>query len=74
MSQVTEKRTLIGNIKELCDGNNRPNSVAELEREAGIPANTVYRWATITPGYDKVFKVAQVLNVTFEELIKGIEE
>ena len=43
-------------------------SVRELERRCAFPQGTVKRWSTITPGIDKVEKVADVLGCSIDEL------
>ena len=48
----------------------RGMSYNELEREAGLTRNSVYKWASSTPSVDKVAAVAKVLGVTIDELMK----
>ena len=43
-------------------------SVLELERRCAFPQGTVKRWSSITPGIDKVEKVADVLGCSIDEL------
>ena len=43
-------------------------SVRELERRCAFPQGTVKRWSSITPGIDKVEKVADVLCCSIDEL------
>ena len=45
-------------------------SYNELEREAGLIRNSVYKWASSTPSVDKVAAVAKVLGVTIDDLMK----
>lgn len=66
---------LVNNIKNLCTGEDgRPKTVADLEKQSKLSTNSIYRWTSVTPGYDKVLKVAKVLNVSVEELVKGDDE
>lgn len=59
---------MIDRIKALCK--ERGISFNELEELAGIGKNTVYRWGTIMPSADKLSRVAKVLGVTTEELLR----
>ena len=45
-------------------------TVFDLELAAGLPYNTVTRWGKTNPGVDKVKKVADVMKVTVDELLK----
>ena len=45
-------------------------SLAELERQAGLEARTVYKWDSSVPAVDKAMAVAKVLETTVEELMK----
>lgn len=42
----------------------------DIEREAGLGDNTMWRWNISTPSVDKVAAVAKVLGVTIDELMK----
>lgn len=44
-------------------------SLAELEREAKLGSHTIYKWDESEPSVYKVYRVAQVLGTTIEELI-----
>lgn len=45
-------------------------SYNKLEREAGLPRNSICKWASSTPSVDKVAAVAKVLDVSIDELMK----
>lgn len=45
-------------------------SVREVERRCGFAYGTIQRWKRISPSIDNVAKVAKVLNVTIDELVK----
>lgn len=62
---------LYENIKQLC--RQKHMTVFDLEKAAGLPFNTITRWGKTAPAFDKVAKVADVLEVTLDELVKGIE-
>lgn len=52
-------------VKELCK--ERGLTVAKVERMAGIPPKSISGWDKSVPSFDKVQKVIEVLNVSFEE-------
>jgi len=58
---------LLQNIKEKCKEENL--TLSELERKAGIPERSIYRWDELSPSFDKVVKVAAALNCSVEELV-----
>ena len=43
-------------------------SVRELERQCAFPQGSIRRWVSVSPGIDKVAKVADVLGCTIDEL------
>lgn len=43
-------------------------SVRELERQCAFPQGSIRRWVSVSPGIDKVSKVADVLGCTIDEL------
>lgn len=43
-------------------------SVRELERQCSFPQGSIRRWVSVSPGIDKVAKVADVLGCTIDEL------
>lgn len=48
-------------------------SVLEVERMAGLVSRSTYRWNRQAPSIDKVCKVAQVLGVTVDEIVKDVD-
>lgn len=62
---IKEKVKLLGEMRGL--------SLSEIERRAGIGNSTICKWDRISPMIDKVWKVANVLNVTIDELVKDID-
>ena len=44
--------------------------LAKVEEIAGISKNSIHKWSKNLPSVDKVARVADVLNVTVDELIK----
>lgn len=48
-------------------------SLLEVEREAGLVERSTYRWNRQAPSIDKVCKVAKVLGVTVDELVKDVD-
>ena len=59
---------LLENIKTVCA--DRGKTVTEVERAAGLSDNSIYRWDKTNPGVDKVVRVAEVLSVPIERLIR----
>lgn len=59
---------MLENIKSICKA--KGMSIRALEQEAGIAANTIARWDENKPSYDKVMRVADVLGVTMDELVR----
>lgn len=57
---------LVQNIKTY--GKAKGLTLSEIERQAGLGCNTISRWDTSLPSYDKVVRVAQLLGVTVEQL------
>ena len=60
--------SLYGNIKRIC--REKHMTVFDLEKQAGLPFNTITRWGKNSPGVDKVKKAADALGVTVDELLK----
>lgn len=59
-------------IKDRCDGEDgRPKNIVDLAERVNLARNSIYKWNTQKPTYDKVFEVAQELQVTVDYLIKG---
>lgn len=48
-------------------------SIAELERLAMIPENSIYKWDKHSPSVSRVARAARVLGVTVDDLIGGDE-
>lgn len=46
----------------------RNMTIAELERRAGVANGTISKWDTSSPSYDKVVKVADVLELSLDFL------
>lgn len=53
-------------IYEIC--RQKGISVRELERQCAFPQGSIRRWVSVSPGIDKVAKVADVLGCTIDEL------
>lgn len=45
-------------------------SIRELERRCEFPYGTIIRWQKVQPSVQKAYKVAQVLGVSLEKLMK----
>ena len=60
---------LFENMKRLAS--EKGFSLNRLEREAGLPRNTICKWGTSAPAVDKVAAVAEVLGTTVDGLLKG---
>ncbi len=63
---------MLETIKSICKA--RGMSIRVLEQEAGIAANTITRWDENKPSYDKVMRVADVLGVTIDDLVRDDAE
>ena len=63
---------MLENIKAICK--QKGLSILQLEQNAGLAANTVYRWKENMPSVDKVKRVADVLGVTVDELLREDNE
>lgn len=59
-------------IKRLCA--QRSITIRQLESSAGITERAIYRWDENTPSVDKVKRVADVLGVTVDDLLKEDKE
>lgn len=56
-------------IKEICK--ERGISIRELERRAGLGEGTVKKWKDFTPRAESLVRIADVLGVTVDELLRG---
>ena len=56
-------------IRNLCE--ERQMSIAELERAAGIGNGVIRKWNSASPTLRTVGAVADVLGVTFTDLLKN---
>lgn len=54
-------------IKEICK--KRKISVAKVERMAGIPEKSISKWDKNNPSFDKVQRVMDALEISYEELM-----
>ena len=45
-------------------------SIRHLERECGLSYGSVIKWKTASPAADSLYKVAQYLETTVEELLR----
>lgn len=59
---------MLKNILDKCQ--EKKITIAELERQAGLKQRTIYKWDESKPSVEKVLAVANVLDVTVEELAK----
>lgn len=55
-------------IRALC--RERKISVAQLEEKTEIGKNSIYDWNRVNPSVDKVKRVADVLGVSIDELLR----
>ena len=55
-------------VKELCQ--ERGISVAQIEREAGIPEKSISKWDKNSPSFDKVLKVIDAFGISTEEFFQ----
>ena len=59
---------LVENIKEI--GRKQGKTVLDIEKAAGLPKNSIYKWDSNSPAYTKVIAVADVLQVSLDELCR----
>lgn len=59
------------NVKELCD--KRGISIAMLEKKANLSNGTIGKWREAIPSVDSVKRVADVLKVKVDTLLKERE-
>lgn len=59
-------------IKQICDEKNL--TIAAVEREAGLGNGLIATWKKGTPSITNLMKVAKVLEVALDELIKEGDE
>ena len=59
---------LVDKVKEACA--RRGVTVTEVEKAAGLPDNAIYKWDKHSPSIDRVKRVADVLQVTVDQLIE----
>ena len=59
------------NIKAIAD--KKGLTIAEIEKKAKIGNGIIGKWRESKPNVDSLVKVAQVLNVSVNTLIKGRE-
>ena len=65
------KENIVQRIIELCK--NKQITIAYLERKANLGNGTIKRWNTSSPSIDKVFKIANMLDVSVDYLYRGKE-
>lgn len=56
------------NIKSIAE--KKGMSIAEIEKKAGIGNGTIGRWRESYPNVDSIVKVAKVLSVSINTLVK----
>ena len=59
---------LYNTVKKCCT--EKGKTIFALETEAGFPRGSICKWDDHTPSITKVKKVADLLGVTIDELIK----
>ena len=60
---------MLERIKRICKL--RGISVSELEKNSGLSPNSIYKWDESAPSITKVVRVADILGVTVDYLIRG---
>lgn len=60
---------LLHNIKEACK--EKGLTLKDLEVQAGLSPNSIFRWGDLMPAADKLCRVAAILGTTSEELLKN---
>lgn len=59
---------LYENIKAIAKEKKIP--IYKIEEELEISQGSICKWNEIKPSYDKVLRVAQILDVSVEELVR----
>ena len=65
------KKKMVANVKQKAQEANL--SIRELERRCGFHYGIIQRWDEHLPSIDKVCKVAKVLGVTVDELVRNVD-
>ena len=58
---------MVDNIRKICK--EKGTRISVLETKAGLPRGSIYKWDTNVPSIWKVATVANVLEVTVDEII-----
>lgn len=66
-----EREVVLTNIKIISDKKGLP--LYEIEKRANIAKGSLSKWRKCSPSFDKVAKVADVLDVSVDELLKKEE-
>lgn len=66
------EETMVQRILHLCI--EKRITIAELERKTNLGNGTIKRWNNSFPSIDKVFRVAEILDVSVNYLYKGKED
>ena len=61
---------LLHKIKGLCE--KKGMTLKDLSEKANVPYTGLREWSSSMPSADKLFRVAQVLGVTVEDLLKEV--
>ena len=60
---------MVESIRKLCK--REGITLSALERRAGLPENSIYKWDVNRPSVDKVLAVAKILKSSVETIAKG---
>ena len=60
---------ILKNIRKYCDKQNK--SISSVEAEAGLSNGAISKWDESIPSAENLNKVAKVLHVTMDDLMKG---
>lgn len=67
-----DNSTIYGRIKNLVD--EKEMSIAEVERKANLGNGSIRRWDESIPTADKLYRVAEVLGISYEYLLLGEDQ
>lgn len=68
---MQEKCAMVTKVKQYAQ--QAKLSIREVERRCGFHYGIIQRWDEHLPSIDKVVKVAKVLGVTVDELVKDVD-
>ena len=63
---------MVERIRRACE--EKGLTMAELEKRAGLPDNSIYKWDKHSPSAERVARVARALGVTTDSILFASDE